>query len=315
MRTRRWACLTTLLCMAAANGLAASHKDWTPIPLGSFALHEGEQTLSVARPYDRFGVVNSPITLTVLFDPRSSPTRSTRISFATEQGALPGWSVRNVGQVYVIGAAALQRISAAESDKRIKLHVSVVGDKPGLTLMATGAPDLALAGPGLLGPLEAVVKQLERGVAREYLKAVTDIAAGRPQMAEAALARLARGADETTARFARATLRRMYFSQAEAAAEQDFAAQYRLGLYAQQCGMFRAARLHFRSALESLQPGQPQPGAWYLGDAWYRLGEMMERCGDPPGEVAAVMERAGTATNVYPQHVGCVRSDPEVERV
>ena len=301
MRTRRLMCLTALwLCSAAANSLAASHKDWTPIPLGSFPLHEGEQTLHIARPYDRFGVVDSPITLTALVIPTSAPARPAQISFATTQGALPRWTVGHAGQVYVIGLAAVQQISDAESDKQVTLQVTVTGALPGLTLMASGASDLALADPGVAGPLEGVIRLLEPGVAREYLKALADVSAGRPQMAEAALQRLTRGSDDNVARFARATLRQMYFAQAEAVAGPDFAAQYRLGLYAQQCGMFRAARLHFRTALESLQPGRPQPNAWYVGDAWYRLGEMMDRCGEPPEEVAAVMERAGTAANVYP---------------
>ena len=57
--------------------------------------------------------------------------------------------------------------------------------------------------------------------------------------------------------------------------------------------LFRAARLHFDTALGCLKAGQPQPPDWVISEAWYRLGEMMERCGDPIADVAAVMQRAG----------------------
>jgi len=284
----------------SAPSPAASHRDWTVVPLGSFTLYGGEQSLQIARPCDRFGIIPTPIVLTVAFDPGQRQTQPIELRFAQGGRDWPSWTVEQIGQMYVIGLAALGPVTNAESGRVLTVQVTVQHAPAGLAVMASGTPDLKLAGDDALGPLDDVVRQLKPGTAREYLHAIAAINVGQMPLATAALARLAAGSDETVARFARAALRRVRFAEAEAAAEPTFAAHYRLGLYAQQCGQFRAARLHFDAALACLKPGQPRPADWFISDAWYRLGEMMERCGDPIADVADVLEKAGRAANVTP---------------
>lgn len=311
MRNRLSPRLTALLSVAAAasTAAAASHRDWTVVPLGSFPLHEGRQTIHVAHPFDRFGLIASPIAFTVFFDPSQPLTQPVEIRLAHDDQQLPPWTVERLGQTYVIGRATLERAAlwpplttqpAMDPTRVLTLCVTVKNAADGLALMASGAPDLRLAGDGALGPLEQVITQLARGPAREYLSATVSITTGRLQMARADFARLAQGPDALVARFARAALRRIRFAEAEARLEPGFNAHYRLGLYAQQCGMSRAARLHFEAAVLSLETTEARPTAWRVSDAWFRLGETMERCGEPVADVAAVMERAGQEAGVTP---------------
>jgi len=282
-RTRSF--LVTLACalLLAADATATGRRDWCLIPLGSFPLQPGTQEIRVARPYDRFGIIRSPIVFVALFDPGQRPPVPGEIRFTAAERPYPTWSIRHPGQMYVIGTAALERDSTADG-RHLTLRVEARNCAPQLALMASGAADLRLAGEAALGPLDGVVRNLPRSAAREYLKAAVAAAGGELERAKRDFTRLASSSDETIARFARAALRRIRFAEAEAGMKHDFATHYRFGLYAQHCGMFRAARLHFEQALAA---DQRHP------DAWFRLGEMMERCGDPLEDVAAVMERAG----------------------
>ena len=287
-RTRSF--LVTLACalLLATDATATGRRDWCLIPLGSFPLQPGTQEIRVARPYDRFGIIRSPIVFVALFDPGQRPPVPGEIRFTAAEQPYPTWRIRQPGQMYVIGTAALERDSAADG-RHLTLRVEVENCAPQLALMASGAADLALAGEAALGPLDEVVRNLPRSAAQEYLKAVVAAAGGGLERAKRDFTRLANSSDETIARFARAALRRIRFAEAEAKMKHDFATHYRFGLYAQHCGMFRAARLHFEQALAA---DQRYP------DAWFRLGEMMERCGDPLEDVAAVMERAGQMAGI-----------------
>jgi tetratricopeptide (TPR) repeat protein len=287
-RARSYPLMLTCTLLLAADAAATGRRDWCLIPLGSFPLQPGTQEIRVARPYDRFGIIDSPIVLVALFDPDQRPPVPGQIRFAAAERPYPAWSIRQPGQMYVIGSATLERDSAPDG-QHLTLRVEVRNCAPKLALMASGAADLALAGEAALGPLDEVVRKLPRSTAQEYLKAVVAAAGGGLQRAKRDFTRLASSSDKTTARFARAALRRIRFAEAEAKMKHDFATHYRFGLYAQHCGMFRAARLHFEKALAA---DQRHP------DAWFRLGEMMERCGDPLEDVAAVMERAGQTAGI-----------------
>ena len=240
-------------------------------------------------------MISAPIVFTAVFDASQPLPQPIEIRLAAHERGLPTWSIQRLGQMYVVGSQALPR---TEENPVLTLSVEARNAPPGLTLMASGSPDFALAGDDAIGPLESLVKRLQPGAAREYLNATVNMTGGQPQMAKADFARLAQGSDETVAYFARAALRRIRFAEAEAQLQSDFQTHYRLGLYAQQCGMFRAARLHFQAAVQVLGPAHPRPKDWLVSDAWYRLGEMMERCGDPVEDVAEVMERAGREAGV-----------------
>lgn len=186
---------TWLIVAAISNGLAASHKDWTAVPLGSFLLSEGTHTIHVARPYDRFGVIASPIVFTAVFDPSQPLASPVEIGFAQDERQLPTWTVRRLGQMYVIGVEPQEQAAgASERSQRnvLTLQVSVKNAAGGLVLMASGTPDFGLLGADALGPLEGLVERLDRGAAREYFNATIGITAGRLQVAQADFTRLAR---------------------------------------------------------------------------------------------------------------------------
>ncbi|MGD8454162.1 MAG: hypothetical protein PVJ57_20300 [Phycisphaerae bacterium] len=298
VRLQYWV-VAALLSASVATGLAASHRDWTAVPLGSFTLQEGEQTIQLARPYDRFGVIPSPIVLAAVFEPVPDGAEI-EIHLVVAGRDLPTWTVRQPGEMYVLGVAVQETLAGGGEKPTIAVDVTVSGAPNGLVLMASGSPELGFAGRDALGPLTDVIARLERGVGREYLGAVAGLVAGRTEMATSEFDRLSQDADPAVARFARAALRRLRFADAEARAAADFPAQYRLGLYAQQCGLSRAARLHFETALRALSENPPRPGDWFISDAWYRLGETMERCGEPIADVARVIEQAGRTGGVQP---------------
>ncbi|MFH1746006.1 MAG: hypothetical protein ABIG44_03065 [Planctomycetota bacterium] len=281
-------------------GRAAGHRDWTVIPLGSFPLAAGSQQIRVIRPYDAHGIIPGPIVLTAFFDPRQPLTNPITIRFTRADGQLPPWKIERLGQTYVIGHTILERAWTSDAATAFTLNVNVTGAAPALRLMASGAPDYRLLGDEALGPLELLVAQLGRGSVREYFNAVISITVGRLQMARADFARLARGRHLQVARFARAALRRIHLAEAEARLQPDFHAHYRLGLYAQQCGLFRAARMHFEAAILSLEKSSAQVAPWQISNTWFHLGEVMARCGEPSAEVAEAMNRAGHAANVTP---------------
>ncbi|MBU0639026.1 MAG: hypothetical protein KKB50_09195 [Planctomycetes bacterium] len=290
------------MCLAAGivtPAWAAGHRDWTTIPLGSFRLEAGTQSIRVTRPYDRFGIIPSPIVFVALFEPDSVGRAPIEIRFTGGQSEYPTWTLRQPGQTYILGTAALER-DAVEDKRVLELTVHVQPGAPGLALMASGAPDMKLAGSAALGPLGDVVGRVKPSAAREYLEATAVASTVSLTTAQGAFRRLSSSSDQQVARFARAAWRRIRFAEAEARLTSNFATHYRMGLYAQQCGLFRAARLHFEVALQTLRNAERPPPAWRVGDAWYRLGEMMERCGEPIEDVAQVMERAGQAARVSP---------------
>ena len=301
MRSRLAGALLTILIMANAvpAGIAASHRDWTLLPLGSFPLANGGQDIRVARPFDASGVIDTPIVFTALFNPDQASSGPIQVRFSAAERALPAWTVRAIGETYVVGREALAQL-ATDGGRLLRLRVELSNAPTGLVLMASGTPDLALAGANALGPLVSITKRLKPSAEREYLSATVNLTSRQLHMAKAEFARLARGDDESVARFARAALRRVRFAETETGPQLDFYAHYRLGLYGQQCGLFRAARLHFETAIQTLNTDFARPADALISDAWYRLGEMMDRCGEPTFAVAEVMNRAGQAANVVP---------------
>jgi len=249
---------------------AAGHRDWSLVPLGSFRLAAGTQDFVLMRPADERGVIPAPVVLVAFFD-AGSTSQPPVITLTVGSLRSRSWMVRRPGQMFLIGLDPLEQ-AAGRGGARVPLRIELGDEVPGLVLMASGAPDLALAGPGAFGPLEQVVERMPHGLEREYVRAALKSAGDDLAGARRDFERLARGADARVAKFARAALRRIRLAEVEAQLPASSAAHYRLGLYAQQCGLVRSARLHLEAAL-ALQPRQPE--------AWFRLGEVMERCGDP----------------------------------
>jgi hypothetical protein len=141
-----------LLSVVGGSG-AATHRDWTVVPLGSFPLSGGDQTTQLSRPYDRFGVISSPIVLTALFDINRSVGEAAEVRLSLGGREWPAWKIERIGQMYVIGLGALGPVAKGEMHQTLTLRVSVKNPGLGVALMASGAPDLALAGDAALGPL------------------------------------------------------------------------------------------------------------------------------------------------------------------
>ncbi|MBW7906603.1 MAG: hypothetical protein LC135_01395 [Phycisphaerae bacterium] len=286
-----WRVAAAVWALAAQAAIGAPHRDWTVIPLGSFELKDGRQVVTIARPYDHLGIIRSPIVIVALFDPAVAGEASpAELSISAQGQRYPRWRIGQAGQVYVLGLEALDRDGSHEG-RATTLTIEVARPLPGLALMVSGAPDLALAGPQALGPLEDVVAAMPRGEAREYLQATLQSAAADLAGARREIERLCGSGDETVARLARSARRRMDFALAESRAPATADGHYRLGLYAQQAGLFRSARLHLERAL-SLDVRRPE--------AWFRLGEVLERCGENEEAFGPVIERAGMAAGVQP---------------
>ncbi|MCH8807653.1 MAG: hypothetical protein IH986_16440 [Planctomycetes bacterium] len=279
-----------LLGLGAATVRGGGHRDWTVIPLGSFPLQEGSQTLRLARPFDRFGVIDSPVVFMASYDSTQPRRVPVHVRFSVGEQTYPAWRIQRAGELYVIGTAILQRDAGSEK-RTLELSVHVENARQGIVLMASGAPDMALIGADVLGPLVDIEQQLARGALREYIHAINNSSGPGLADAKAAFDRLSLDADERLARFARAKRRRIRFAEVEAATPPGFLGHYRVALFAQQCGMFRSARHHYEAALD-FDTARPE--------AWFRLAEVMERCGDPIEDVAAVLERAGNAARVTP---------------
>ncbi len=280
-----WLCL----CATAAS-LAASHRDWTVVPLGTIALAPGTQEVRLARPFDRHGLIEAPIVLVAFFDTARQQQTPIEVEFSNPRQTLPTWKITEPGQMYVIGLAAQMR-AAGGGNAVLPLRIELRGAAGELALMASGAPDLALAGDDALGPLEQIAEQMPPGAEREYIRATLRSSGADLPGAQRELRRLAGTGDTRVARAARAALRRIEFARSEPAAALDAPTHLRLALYAQQCGLFRSARLHFEASLAA-DAAQPE--------AWLRLGEVMDRCGDPIDEVAGMFERAGYVGRAEP---------------
>lgn len=288
-----------------ASASAGGHRDISLIPLGSFALSSGTNEISLKRPFDRFGVIESPIVLMAMFDP-SGVENPIQVRCRSQRHAYPIWRISRPGQMYVLPVSVLER--DAGGDKRtLSLKLEVSGAPAGFALMAGGSPDFVLAGPDALGPLEDILKSMSPGPEQTYLSAIAQSTGSGLARAKAALETLdghaalpaATDRDRIAARFARAALRRIRFAEAEATMKPSFANHYRMGLYAQQCGMFREARLHFGRAQAARGKFLSDGGSRRdVSDALFRLAEMMERCGDPIERVAEVCRQSGEAARV-----------------
>lgn len=297
-RRRRYALLSGAIALCALNaGIdppaanAGAHRDWTTVPLGSFQLQEGKQQITIARPYDYLGVIPAPIVLVALFDPAAgADAPPAELTLSVGAMRYPAWKIRSAGQMYLVGSGLLER-DASHNGRAITLDLEVQQALPGLAMMASGSPDLGLAGPTAAGPLELVVNEMPRGEEREYLSAIVSSADVDLAAARAALERLGAVENETVARLARAARRRIEFAMVESKAADSFEANYRLGVYAQQVGLFRSARLHLERALTH-DVRQP--------NAWFRLGEVLERCGEDELSFGPVFERAGMSAGVSP---------------
>lgn len=278
----RFLILVGAVCLAA-SARAGGGRDGAFIPLGSIRLADGQQAVALPLPVDPAGVIESPLVLVALFDAKQAGDKPITIDLTAGPQRYPTWSISQPGQMYVIGTAAIAR-DASDGRPALRLAATVQNAPQGVALMLSAAPDLRLAGPAALGPLERVVEALPRSAAREYLDATLKSAGADLAGARRDFERLASSSDEAVARFARAALRRIRFAEVEASAARDANTQQRLGLYAYQTGMFRAARLHFEAALAADAA---------RSELWLRLAEMMDRCGDPPAEVAEALDRAG----------------------
>ncbi len=285
--------LTTVFAGSHPTAIAAGHRDWTVVPLGSFQLDQDEQDIVIRRPYDRFGVIQTPIALLAVPDrAQIASGEPMKITMSIGETTFPEWNIDSPGQIYVIGVEVQQR-HATQANAALTMHVRVEGAAAPVQLIASAPPDLCLAGAHWVGPLAARVEQLERGLPREYLTAALASNVVPLDQARAEFARLSESADPRIARYAREKLRRIDFVIAERSASEDFAGHYRLGLYAQQCGLYRHALTHFAMATSF-----DGASAFERSDALYRLAEAMMRCGEPISRVADVAEQAGIAAAV-----------------
>jgi len=293
----RNASLAIALPLLTSAALAAGHRDWTEIPLGSFDLQGRERDLTVLRPYNRFSVIPEPVVVEVLFDPARLQQRELELSFTVGNEALPPWRPNGPGELYVIGTAAQERL--AQSDPpRLTVHVACNQDAERVVFTASGTPDLGQLGADALGPLDELAGKLPSGAFHEYVAAVLQSAGPGLELARGEFERLGTSSDDSVARFARQRLRRIRFAEIEAAdSSADERRHYRLGLYAQQVGFYRAARRHFRAAVASSSGVLDRR---ILADAWYRLSECMARCGDPIEDIVAAAEQAGVQAGVTP---------------
>ncbi len=284
----------TALALSAAltlSAAAAGHRDWSLVPLGSFRLAGGPQDFVLMRPADERGVIPAPVVLVAFFD-AGSTSQPPVITLTVGSLRSRPWVVRRPGQMFLIGLDLLEQ-AAGRGGARVPLRIELRNEVPGMVLMASGTPDLALAGTGAFGPLEQVVERMPHGLEREYVSATLKSAGDDLAGARMDFERLARGADARVAKFARAALRRIRLAEVEAQLPASSAAHHRLGLYAQQCGLVRSARLHLEAALV-LQPRQPE--------AWFRLGEVMERCGDPVDDFMEAFGRSALLIELPPSN-------------
>lgn len=300
-RPARWTAPLLVLLSITPPTLAASRAELTWIPSGQIAMSSGTYSIWFNLPKDPDGVLPLPMVLVAFYtrdpnvtvDPTSQPAEGVAANEAllklkVGDVALPDWLVKSSGSAYVVNLRTI-----AASPRRHLDQLAIEFDNrmlPGfVSLYALGAPDPLLVSDSLDGPLDRFMEQAGSDDVRVHYKGLAAQFANAPEEAGKHFRNAARAKDERVASFARRNLRLIRLFSRSSKDKDNFAVRYKWGLYLQQCGFFQAALAEFHHCTE-LSPNN--------GASWYRLGEVADRCGHPPDQIAALCARAGQSSDL-----------------